>query len=322
MRRGSLRRLSSGAFDRIAGSAFAEQAWGISNRHFLRILAYHGVDDHERFDAQIAHLRTHYVPVSVDEVLDSLEGRPLPQRPVWVTFDDGHPSVVERGLPIIERWEIPVTMFVCPAVIDTTTPLWWQAVELALASGEQVTWNGTAYSGRADATLLVNGLKVAADGERRRVVNAIVEDAHDSKSRRQPQLTSSHVQRLRAAGATIGNHTWDHPCLDTCESDEQRRQIYLAHNSLDSMKSLSRPVLAYPNGNWTRVAQDAAVELGYRIGLLFNHRLTNRADPPMSWSRLRVNSDDSLSRFRSILSGIHPALNRIRGSRALALRKG
>jgi peptidoglycan/xylan/chitin deacetylase (PgdA/CDA1 family) len=129
----------------------------------LRILAYHAIDDQERFDAQIVHIRSHYSPVSADQVLDSLEGRPLPQRAVWVTFDDGHPSVVERGLPIIERWEIPITVFLCPAVIDTTTPLWWQAVELALISGEEVTWKGATYSGRDGCSRLVRNLMNTSD---------------------------------------------------------------------------------------------------------------------------------------------------------------
>lgn len=260
----------------------------------------------------MAHLRAHYQPVSVDEVLDSLEGTSLPRRAVWVTFDDGHPNVVGVGLPILTRWEIPATLFVCPAVIDTTTPLWWQAVEQALGSGHCVRWRGVDYTGRAGGESLVRHLKLTPDPERRLVVEAITNDTRTRDSLSQPQLTTSDLQRLASAGATIGNHTWDHPCLDRCEPEEQRRQIELAHRSLVTWTPLARPVLAFPNGNWARLAEDAAVDLGYRIGLLFDHRLTVQSHRSMSWSRLRVKSDTSLSRFRSILSGMHPALHRIR----------
>jgi peptidoglycan/xylan/chitin deacetylase (PgdA/CDA1 family) len=312
VREGFFRSALSSVFDGVAGNRLAEEVFAGATGARLRILAYHGVDDPDVFSAHMAHIRAHYNPVSVDQVLDSLDGASLPRRAVWVTFDDGHPSVVDLGLPIIEKWEVPVTLFVCPAVIDTTAPLWWQAVEQALAAGKRVTWNANAYSGLAGGGLLVRRLKLAPDAERRRVVAAIMSDDRLGKSLTQPQLTTSAIRRLARVRATIGNHTWDHPCLDTCEPDEQRRQIQLAHRSLGSMNPLTRPVLAYPNGNWTRMAEETAVELGYRIGLLFNHQLTNRSHPPMSWSRLRVNSDTSLSRFQSILSGIHPGLRHSR----------
>lgn len=320
VREGFLRNVASSVFDRVAGNRLVEEVFAGATGARLRILAYHGIDDPDVFSAHMAHIRAHYYPVSVDQVLDSLDGAPLPRRAVWVTFDDGHPSVVDRGLPIIERWEVPVTLFVCPAVIDTTAPLWWQAVEQALASGEWVTWNGNVYTGLAGGRLLVRHLKLAPDVERRRVVAAIMSDVRVGDSLSRPQLTTSDIRRLAGAGATIGNHTWDHPCLDKCEPDEQRRQIQLAHRSLGSMNPLTRPVLAYPNGNWTRIAEDTAVDLGYRVGLLFDHQLTTRSHPSMSWSRLRVNSDTSLSRFRSILSGIHPGLSC--GRHKIGLKEG
>ena len=48
-------------------------------------------------------------------------------------------------------------------------------------------------------------------------------------------------------------------------------------------------------------------EDGYRLAVLFDHRLTPRTALPLRLSRLRVGADANLPRFRSILSGFHPA---------------
>ena len=68
------------------------------------ILAYHGVTDGERFADHMGWLRRHAWPVSVDDVVDAVAGRrPLPERAVLVTFDDGRPSVLDVGLPVLEE---------------------------------------------------------------------------------------------------------------------------------------------------------------------------------------------------------------------------
>jgi peptidoglycan/xylan/chitin deacetylase (PgdA/CDA1 family) len=311
--RSSPRAILSRAFDRFAGSALVEAVSRRATSNHLRILAYHGVDDPETFSSQMAHVRSHYTPVSVDQVLGSLEGVPLPALSVWVTFDDGHPNVIEDGLPVVEKYEIPVTMFVCPGVINSSTPLWWQSVEWCLSQEIQPELLSPP-DGRWSVDELVRTLKQLPDERRRRIVGSMVEAASRGASvpPSRPQLNNADLQRLERAGGTIGNHTWDHPTLDTCEPVEQERQIRLAHTFLETWPGLFRPVIAYPNGNWTDIAESLARQLGYRIGLLFDHWLADVSRPPLSWSRLRVNSDTSMSRFRAIMTGTHPGLTRVR----------
>lgn len=311
--RSPARAMLSKGFDRLAGSQWVEAVSRRATRTHLRILAYHGVDDPETFSSQMAHVRSNYTPVSVDQVLGSLEGAPLPALSVWVTFDDGYPSVIEHGLPVVERFDIPITMFVCPGVINSSTPLWWQSVEMCMSAEIQPELRAPT-DGRWSADALVRRLKQLPDQRRRGIVANMVEAASRTGSGppSQRQLETADLQRLKRAGGTVGNHTWDHPTLDTCEPAEQDRQIRLAHTFLEAQRGLFRPVIAYPNGNWTAHAELLARGLGYRLGLLFDHRLIDASQSPLAWSRLRVNSDTSMCRFRAILGGIHPGLTRIR----------
>jgi peptidoglycan/xylan/chitin deacetylase (PgdA/CDA1 family) len=112
----------------------------------------------------------------------------------------------------------------------------------------------------------------------------------------------------------VGNHTWDHPTLDTCELDEQRRQIELAHQWFVG-KGLPTPTLfAYPNGNTSRGSELVLSELGYVAALEFDHRLTETISG-FHVSRLRVNGSDSMAEFRAKVSGLHTELMRTRRSR-------
>src|SRR5690606_6068523 len=102
----------------------------------------------------------------------------------------------------------------------TDEPLWWQGV---------------------DSAAEVSRLKTVPDVERRAAVAALA-------PRSQPQLSRDDVTEL-AHAADIGNHTWDHPLLDRCDDDEQRRQVRLAHEWLTDALGHHPLAFAYPNGN-------------------------------------------------------------------------
>jgi peptidoglycan/xylan/chitin deacetylase (PgdA/CDA1 family) len=195
---------------------------------------------------------------------------------------------------------VPITLFICPGVIDTRNPFWWQAV-------------AQAQEGGADSTVRL--LKSRPDRERREAVSELIAAAvgRGATPPWERQLTSASLADLEKTQATIGNHTWDHPTLDTCDLGEQEVQIKRAHDFLSGYKQF-RPVLAYPNGNWTPETEKFAQNLGYRLGLLFDHRLTDPSAPRFRWSRLRVSSDTPLRRFVAILSGAHPRFHHRRGA--------
>ena len=91
------------------------------------------------------------------------------------------------------------------------------------------------------------------------------------------QLEPDDLRRLRDGGVAIGNHTWSHPCLDRCTSQEVQRQVCLAHESLADVLGEAPAAFAYPNGNHDPRAERLLRELGYRAGFLFDHRLATRS---------------------------------------------
>lgn len=275
----------------------------------LRVLAYHGIPDPGAFSRQLDYLSDRFETVSGARVAAALAGgSKLPERALWITFDDGAPEVVHTGLPLLVERRMTATAFVCAGVIDTRTPFWWDVVDDALSlSVVRETDVGT-----TDGAAVKACLKRMEDDRRRQLVREfgyrLAERGHDVE---RAQLSADDVRTWVKAGQEIGNHTWDHPCLDRCAPHEQVRQVMNAHEALAEMLGTPPRVFAWPNGNPSPVALAEAQRLGYRLVLTFDHRVCKRSPDPWAMSRLRLDSDAGLTRLRSIVSGAHPAAFRL-----------
>jgi peptidoglycan/xylan/chitin deacetylase (PgdA/CDA1 family) len=273
----------------------------------LRVLGYHDVPDPAPFRRQIEEIADRYTPVSGVQVAAALaRDQRLPERAVWITFDDGHPNVVENALPVLKAFGIKATLFVCPGLIDTTTPFWWQVAERA--------WSLGLCAGTPNLKGLLTLLKRLPDPERRLEIRRLEELIEDATGTRHivNQATAAQLKDFQGAGGELGNHTWDHPLLDQCTIEEQRRQIFQAEEWLRASGLGGTRYFAYPNGNATAFAADMLGRMGFSIATLFDHRLARVDRDPLHLSRLRVNSDQPLPRFRAILGGIHPAIQSMR----------
>lgn len=89
------------------------------------VLLYHGIEAQDPvlgisqalFGAQMRWLREHRVRViSLADCVQRLhEGKPLPERAVAITFDDGFESVYTAAFPVLMQHGFPATVFVVSA---------------------------------------------------------------------------------------------------------------------------------------------------------------------------------------------------------------
>lgn len=273
----------------------------------LRVLGYHEIMDPIGFEQQIEYIISAYVPVSLDDVVGAIHGAGLPPRSVWITFDDGHANVVETGLPVLERSGVEATMFICPGLMDSDEPFWWQVVEEAARLN-------VVSAGIPVTKQTIADIKSLPDEERQVVVEEIRRSLEDRLGALYgyPQLTSVQFERWIGAGQRVGNHTWTHPLLDRCSPEEQERQIVAAHSWLEDALSSPPVAFAYPNGNWTEASEMVLRDLGYEAALLFDHRPTT-LDEPLRLSRIRTRADGNIDRFKSMASGMHPFVHGLLG---------
>jgi peptidoglycan/xylan/chitin deacetylase (PgdA/CDA1 family) len=71
------------------------------------------------FDAQMAHVRERYVPVSLDAVIDGSAPQPKAGHDlVAVTFDDGYRELYDSVMPALERYRIPATVYIATRYVE------------------------------------------------------------------------------------------------------------------------------------------------------------------------------------------------------------
>ena len=275
----------------------------------LAVLAYHGIEDPERFRQHIRYLKRWMRPLSLDEALGAISGRSaLPDHGVLVTFDDGDRSLVDLGATVLRESGVPAVACIVAGVVDNDRSFWWnEAARLWDAGGR------TSVVVAEDRGSLVRSLKRVPDEHRR----AALEDLRRSARRPIPgteQLRGEELVRLERDGIEIANHTLSHPILTRCTDETVELEITSAHEALRDALGHPPRAFAYPNGDWDPRAAALLEELGYEVGFLFDHRLSSATPADsMKVSRLRVNSYTSPDRFQVIVSGLHPAIHHALG---------
>jgi peptidoglycan/xylan/chitin deacetylase (PgdA/CDA1 family) len=83
----------------------------------------------KHFEECLLFFKRHYTVVGLADIAQAHQfGRPLPSRPLLVTFDDGWLDNLTTALPILASHEIPAVVFVAVDAISDPREAWWQDV--------------------------------------------------------------------------------------------------------------------------------------------------------------------------------------------------
>jgi peptidoglycan/xylan/chitin deacetylase (PgdA/CDA1 family) len=126
---------------------FSYSAWAAENRN-IPILCYHNFNPTkpgsmnltpQRFEMQIQWLKDNgFTIIPLQQAVDYLQGKSvnLPAKPIVITDDDGWKSVYTYMLPIVKKYNIPVTLFIYPGTIsEGKNALTWEELKALQATG-------------------------------------------------------------------------------------------------------------------------------------------------------------------------------------------
>lgn len=299
----------SSSVDRVLASSPLQGAALLVSRAHLAVLAYHSVPQADPFGRQLDYVQRRFNPVDLELVILAIDGvADLPEHAALITFDDGDRTILDIAGPMLSERGIPAVVFIVTGVLDSQTPFWWdEALQLSRTGG---TLGGRPAPDEAE---LLRNLKAAPDTDRLAALEELRSTASSTSTQRR-QLRSEELSALEEMGIEVANHTASHPCLPRCSPDKVVTEIREAHRSLNSILGHPPRAFAYPNGDCDLRAEALLGELGYRCAFLFDHRLTDlRKAHPLRLSRLRVDAAGSIERFRTVVSGLHPTIHRLRG---------
>ena len=76
------------------------------------VLIFHEITNPGWFENVIRLLKNRYNLVNVDNIKDAIINQDDPGNLCHITFDDGHVSFYNNVIPIIQKYKVPVSLFV------------------------------------------------------------------------------------------------------------------------------------------------------------------------------------------------------------------
>lgn len=268
----------------------------------------------DRFEQQIRYLCQQFNIISMSSAMQRLRaGEALPQRALSVTFDDGYLDNLTRAMPILQRYQVPFSVYVPTGDIEEGRMLWWDRAIAALAgtrrteldlqevglSQESVVRSLQGVSAAANAEDILERLwamqPAAAEACVKRLerwLSPVKLDVLEAQ-----RLSVAQLQEMHRQGVEIGAHSISHANLAFCDDATVHAEVSLCREKLEGW--LQTPVLgfAYPGGRLDERTQAAVQLAGYAYGLSTDTGLNRPPHVPHRLLRIGM-PDAELPDFR------------------------
>jgi peptidoglycan/xylan/chitin deacetylase (PgdA/CDA1 family) len=267
------------------------------------ILLYHRIADvasdpyvvsvsPQHFEEQLQVLRTVGNPMPLGELARRLATGKLPERAVCVTFDDGYQDNLYTAKPLLERYEIPATVFMTTGDVGRTREFWWDelasifmapgtlpdhlhiepnAVMVDLHLGSAVHLTESDWLRYRAWTVIDDTLPTPRHAAFQQLYVALQKLTPEEQTNalerlqtwagRSPSVRASHralgaaeVAQLEAGGLVeIGAHSVNHAALSLQPASVQRAEIAGSRATLEEWLGHPISTFAYPYGLYSDV---------------------------------------------------------------------
>jgi peptidoglycan/xylan/chitin deacetylase (PgdA/CDA1 family) len=248
----------------------------------------------DNFAEHLDVLRSAFAPVPLGDIARRRR-RAGPRTPVAVTFDDGYRDNLSVALPILDRYDVPATMFV---VTPGQPDFWWDELEsLVLDTPAD---RGVLRIDTPDGPLHLDpGRAPDDDGERGirapttpppaqhqshmtawRALRRMSDDARTNAmdairdwagrpARAVTRMNADEVARLAAHPlADVGGHTSTHPVLAGLSTAAQQDEVHGNARALGAITGRAPTAFSYPfgrPGDYDRQSREAVRSAGFRL---------------------------------------------------------
>jgi peptidoglycan/xylan/chitin deacetylase (PgdA/CDA1 family) len=246
-------------------------ALNVSPRHFA---------DH----LEVLHRYAH--PFRLQQLTQALLDDSLPPRSVAITFDDGYADNLYTAKALLERYDIPATLFLTTGFIGQRREFWWDELDRLLLHpgslpetlhlsingssyqwelGEEAHYSPLAYerqrswrawedppsSRQALYRSLYDLLRPLPTHDRRKLLDDILTWAGAAplgRATHRSLVLNEVIDLVHGELIEVGAHTVTHPDLSSLPASLQRKEIEDSKAHLEHL--LNRPVtsFAYPHG--------------------------------------------------------------------------
>jgi peptidoglycan/xylan/chitin deacetylase (PgdA/CDA1 family) len=265
------------------------------------------------FRAHMAHLREHYVPISLEELAEGARRGRLPDDAVAVTLDDGCLDNLDAASEILLDLGVPATFFVTTERLGEAREFWWDTLERLLLTGAPVPphLGLDLAGGRRTFPTATDGDRRSTHDELHRAIVRLGVDDRDAvmetlrrwsgldlapRPSHRPMLPEEIVRLAARPGHSIGAHTTHHLYLPAQPLDVQRQEVEASKRALEGL--LRQPVrtFGYPYGGYSAEAAATVRRAGFLAAVTVDEGLVRPGIDPVLLPRCEIKDWDG-SRF-------------------------
>ncbi len=215
----------------------------------------------------------------------------LPDKALVITLDDGHIRN-HTLLPVLEKLNLPVTIFLCAGIVNTRRHYWFKFKHPDIET---------------------QALKLVPNHDRLESLARVgftPEREFDSPL----AMTKAQIQEM-ASRVNFQSHTTFHPCLHTCTDAEAREEIFGSKKILEQDFGLRVNALAYPNGDYCARDIELIKQAGYDCAIAVDFGYNTLKTPAYRLKRLSVDDTDNVDAVCVKVSGLWTLLMGLAGKR-------
>jgi len=258
------------------------------SRNF-QILSYHRVNNDrdpffravsvDVFEKQMEYLVSHFHVCSLEEAVERMKSKDIPDNTIVITLDDGYKDNYLNAFPIFKKLSMPATIFLATDSIGSGRILWHDRVFSAFRQTKEhfLAWYESNSKGYPLRTLqeklfaqkeVLKFLRSLDDDKRLFWIDHLVEKlkVEDRKEVPDLMLTWDEVKLMHNYGISFGSHTVTHPILSRLSVDKAQEEIEKSKKSIEEKLGAPVKTFAYPNGSkedFNRVTKNLLKEAGY-----------------------------------------------------------
>ena len=310
---------------------------GWVTRRRLRILCYHGFSladeaefrpklfiSLERFERRLQILRRygmHVIPL--DEAIERLYGRCLPDRSTVITVDDGFHSFYTIGVPCLKRHNYAATVYVTTYYVSTVTPVFRLVVQYMFwktkrrfITFDSVPWTQSrsvelTNAGEAARVMwecIRYGEQECTEEQRCDIcaeLGRLLDVSYDQivKLRSLHLMTPEELRSLAAADVSVGLHTHRHR-FPADDRELAEREITENRAELDRCTGCTVSHFCYPSGLWAECQWEWLQDLHIKSSATCVAGLNTAKTPRHALRRLLDGDDVHELEFEAALCGL------------------
>lgn len=293
----------------------------IKDQQFLTILTYHSINypsrdlpidedviscSPELFDLEMQFCKKYFTPITFSTLKKCLlQQERLPKMPLIITFDDGYKDNFTYALPVLNKYEIPATIFLATGYIGESKLFWWDEITYILnnynKSELHIEINHTKHilgfkttrEKRKSIRHLRRILKFFPNNQREDIIRYLASLSNLNEKKFDVVLNWEDIKLMAARGIEFGSHSVTHSIMSMLSDEELKKELSESKKSIERHTDKEVIAFSYPYGtakDFHSKMEDFLKAAGYSFAVSYIEGV-NRIGNFNEFAMKRISSD-------------------------------